>query len=194
MVMPIVIGVAGTHSTGKTTFCDELQKKLKSIGISSARVPSFGMQAAEARIPMLRDHTYLSTRWFVEKTIEAQLEAMSSNLVVLVDRPVPDCLAYWHAALESRGEIPADYELANIYSLVSDNLLIYTHLVATNLDRSIALAPGRDNDECFRASVDRYIHQILQNFGAKYDKLNLSNRRDLLCRFVDEIKMHLERK
>ncbi|MBN0336182.1 AAA family ATPase, partial [Pseudomonas aeruginosa] len=97
------IGVAGTHSTGKSTFCRELKAGLELRDIRVETVPSFGALAAQQGIPLLTQHTYDSTMWFIDRTLEAEHAARTNAEVVLVDRPVIDAVAYWSAAVEYRG-------------------------------------------------------------------------------------------
>jgi nucleoside-triphosphatase THEP1 len=72
---PITIGVAGTHSTGKTTFLHRVQSELERSG---RRVETVGQIAARARVvgfPILDQHTAASTLWVITRGISEELEA-----------------------------------------------------------------------------------------------------------------------
>jgi len=90
MVNKYLIGVAGTHSTGKSSFCRALHESLKRNDIKVSAVPSFGRLAVKLGIPLLKDHTYESTLWFINKTLEAKKIALDSSDVVIVERPEID--------------------------------------------------------------------------------------------------------
>ena len=78
MVKPVFLGVTGTHSTGKSTFCEALKVSLECKGICVATIPSFGKLAVQQGIPLLTQHTYDSTMWFIDRTLEAQTAAVQT--------------------------------------------------------------------------------------------------------------------
>lgn len=171
MVSALIVGIAGTHSTGKSSFCGELKQTLEAEGIEVATIPSFGKLAAELGIPLLSQHTYDSTMWFIDRTLEAQEVACSAAQIVLVDRPIIDALAYWNAATEVR-QTPANAnEIEKMRALMSSRLPDYTAIVATKLDSSIPLGPGRDNDFLFRESVDTHLHRLLEGLAVPHHRL-----------------------
>lgn len=192
MVAPLYIGAAGTHSTGKTSFCDSLEKQLLAKGIRVARVPSFGKEAAAKGIPLLHNHTYQSTLWIIERTIEAQLDAEKKGDVVLVDRPVPDALAYLRAAMEFRSECPDPSKISEIEEMVQKELLRYDFLFATVLDQSIPLGQGRDSDLRFRALVAKHLDQVLQDLNASHQKLSTKNFNCLIDEATTKMSIRLK--
>lgn len=165
---PDVIGVAGTHSTGKSIFCNDLKKSLELSGGRVATIPSFGKLAVELGIPLLDKHTYDSTMWFIDRTLEAQQAAYANADVVLVDRPIIDAVAYWYAAIEYRRESAANHEIDAIEGLMLSHCPNYTTIVATKLDVSVVLGPGRDTNGYFRALVDAHLHQLLSRLGIQH--------------------------
>ncbi|MFA5825349.1 MAG: AAA family ATPase [Gallionellaceae bacterium] len=172
---PLRIGIAGTHSTGKTTFCNLAVKALTEKGLRVARVKSFGSDAVNAHIKMLRDHDEDSTLWFITRTISAEIEASVDADVVLIDRPVPDALGYWMAALEYRSESPNSAEKAMIENLVKEYTSTYSLLLATVLDTSIPLGEGRDNDLVFRQLAAKNILATLRHMGTPFIPLEPKN-------------------
>src|SRR5688572_12177198 len=102
------IGIAGTHSTGKTTILEFVGQKLQEAGFSTARVSDLASAARDAGFPILREHTFSSTLWIISRGICEELAAALKCDVILVDRPAPDALGYLYAALEHRGvSLPA---------------------------------------------------------------------------------------
>ncbi|WP_419668794.1 aldo/keto reductase [Streptomyces sp. 2-1] len=104
---PIRIGVLGTHSTGKTTLLKRIEMELRAEGITVARTGRLGKRAAAAGLPKMQHHTAQSTEWIIAQGIADEIAARAQGAgVVLVDRAAHDALAYFHAALEYRGEAP----------------------------------------------------------------------------------------
>ncbi|WP_449105458.1 AAA family ATPase [Pseudomonas mohnii] len=187
MVKPVLVGVTGTHSTGKSTFCDELKVTLECKGICVATIPSFGKLAVQQGIPLLTQHTYDSTMWFIDRTLEAQRAAVENAEVILVDRPIMDAVAYWNAAIEHRGTPAPAHQVDAISALLSRQIPDYTTIVATRLDSSIALGPGRDTDLTFRQSVDTHLHQLLSRFQIQHQMLFPHVREALLNTLHNDI-------
>lgn len=92
---PVVIGVVGTHSTGKSTFLARLAHDLRAQGVQVATVADLGEEAQRRGLPMLFNHTWASTLWFITRGISQELEAWPHADVVLVDRAAPDALGYY---------------------------------------------------------------------------------------------------
>ena len=103
------IGIAGTHSTGKTTYFNQLIKRAGDMGIKAVRVGDFATDCRKVGLPILEDHTFESTLWIIASVIKSEIEAGIGADLVLVDRPVVDALGYLNAALEIQGrEISLD--------------------------------------------------------------------------------------
>jgi len=85
---PITIGVLGAHSTGKSTFLARLAHELRRRHVQVATVADLGEQAQRNGMPILFNHTWASTLWFVTKGISQELEAWAHAEVVLVDRAI----------------------------------------------------------------------------------------------------------
>jgi hypothetical protein len=187
MVSPIVIGVAGTHSTGKSTFCSDLKASVELKGIRVATIPSFGALAVQKKIPLLTQHTYDSTMWFIERTLEAEQIARANAEVVLVDRPIIDAVAYWNAALAYRGSNAAAYELKVIDDLMLNHCSNCTTVIATKLDTSFVLGPGRDTDAGFRESVDTHLHKLLGRHSIQHRVLSPTVREALLAELTADV-------
>lgn len=187
MVSPVAIGVAGTHSTGKSTFCNDLKVALELKGVHVATIPSFGALAVEQGIPLLTQHTYDSTMWFIDRTLEAEQAARANADVVLVDRPIIDAVAYWNAAVEFRGASAAAHEIDTIGALMLSHCPNYTAVVATKLDTSVALGPGRDTNSRFRELVDTHLHVLLGRHGIQHRVLFPQMREALLAELQTDV-------
>jgi hypothetical protein len=84
------------------------------------------------------------------------------------------------------------HQVEAVKSLITSQLPGYTMIVATRLDSSIALGPGRDTNLPFRASVDSHLHQILSDFGIQHQMLFPDVRDVLLDSLHIEILQKLE--
>jgi AAA domain len=170
---PVTIGLAGTHSTGKTTFLDRLQGLLERHGRWVVTVGQLACKAQALGFPILQQHTAESTLWVITRGISEELEAGLTADVVLVDRPVPDALGYYLAALEYRGEQPPPAWLDYLVALTRHHAATYSLLLATRLDPAIPLAANkpRDPDQHFRALADAHIKAVLARLDVPWRPL-----------------------
>ncbi|MFF9982844.1 AAA family ATPase [Streptomyces erythrochromogenes] len=159
--MTIRIGIIGTHSTGKTTLLQRIEMELRAQGHKVARTPGrLAVRAAELGFPKLKNHTARSTEWIMASGIAAELETGLIADIVLVDRAIPDALAYYLAALDERGEEGDPNELAHLHALTDLHAKSYDLLFATVLDPEVPMGDHRDQDAGYRAAVNRHIHKI----------------------------------
>ncbi|MFG2964908.1 MULTISPECIES: hypothetical protein [unclassified Streptomyces] len=159
---PIRIGVLGTHSTGKTTLLKRIEMELRAEGITAARTGGLGKRAAAAGLPKMQLHTASSTEWIITQGIADELAAVAQGAeVVLLDRAAHDAIAYFHAALDYRGEAPHRLERERLLALASTQLPKYDLLFATVLDDSQPVESLHDYDPRFRRLVDQHVHLLL---------------------------------
>lgn len=163
--MSVFVAVTGTHSTGKSTFLDELDAELQEKGIAVGRVADKATDCRKAGFPILRDHTFESTLWIMSSVIRAELEASQNAAVVLVDRPVSDALAYLEAALDTTKRSIDQQSRLYLYSLARLHSPRYQLFFRTVLDPSVPLGDGRDSDLDFRALVDVKLGLVLHEVG-----------------------------
>lgn len=161
------IGVAGTHSTGKTTLLDFVAKRLAEAGYSTKRVSDLASAARDAGFPILRDHTFASTLWIMSRGISEELAAALRCDVLLVDRPVPDALGYLFAALSHRDETIPEVEMDYLRTLTRLHGRTYDALFKTQPDptRGIADDKVRDKDAQFRALAADGIDRVFAELG-----------------------------
>lgn len=190
---PITIGVLGTHSTGKTMFLTQLANQLRRRHIQVATLNDLGEQAQRLGLPILFNHTWASTQWFITRGISQEIEAWPHAEVVLVDRAVPDALGYYLAALEYRGEVADPVILADLGSLVRRHSRHYDLLFRTTLNPVIPLGDNkvRDNDREFRLLADRHVGRVLHDLSLPHDLLPADGHEHALTRAMAFITARL---
>lgn len=173
MKRPFKIGVAGSHSTGKTTFVKALHDRLMGRGLKVGHVDDLARRARGLGFPILRGHTFESTLWIMAECMRQEAEQSLSFDVILVDRPVPDALGYLNAALAVTGrEIdPARHQA--LESIARAHMNDYDVLVVTTLDTSIPLGPGRDDDPVFRKAASDAVASLINE--ARPDALQMTS-------------------
>ncbi len=185
----IKIAIAGTHSTGKSSFLTSLKELLEQRHLRVAQLPSLATAARAKGFPILRDHTYDSTLWLIGGCMQQEAEASLAADVILVDRPVIDALAYLAAALDVTGrQIPEDKWLS-LQNVVAAHSKTYDKLFLTDLDPSLPLAPGRDPDLSFRAAVAHQLTGLAQGLTPNAQTIAAGSYPELITQcafFVEE--------
>ena len=162
------IAVAGTHSTGKSTFIALLRRQLEKRGIHVNCIHVCATEASAFGFPILENHTFESTAWIIARTIELEAIASISSEVILVDRPVPDALGYLVAALGYTRRNLEDRRLNVLETICASWVKEYDLLFATELDRSVPIGAGRSTNEAFRIAAGEAISQILGRIAPKH--------------------------
>lgn len=158
--MAIKFGVAGTHSTGKSTLISELTKALTARGLRVGRVTDLATKARDLGFPILRDHTFESTLWIMTHGISEQLVAGLNADVVLVDRPALDAVGYLWAALEHRNAQLQAAQQEYLLALARHDTATYAVICRTELDPEVPLGSGRDTDSRFREAAGKHIAAV----------------------------------
>lgn len=165
--MAIKFGVAGTHSTGKSSLIEGLRSALEKRGITVGYVADLATNAHAKGFPILRDHTFESTLWIMTRGISEQLEAGLKTDVVLVDRPALDAVGYLYAALAHRKvQLPSE-QMDYLLSLARYDAYTYEILCCTELDPTIELGPERDDDLAFRSKAGEKIAQVFSDIDRR---------------------------
>lgn len=172
---PFKIGVAGTHSTGKSTFVSNVAKALSAEGIAVAKINDLAARARDLGFPILSEHTFESTLWIMAECIRQEMEASLKAQVILVDRPVPDALGYLLAALETSGRSMEPRRLEFLRSTAATYAKDYNLLILTALDPSVALGEGRDTDEGFRSAAARHVTNVVREVAPDAVVLTVDN-------------------
>jgi nicotinamide riboside kinase len=187
---PCKIAIAGTHSTGKTTLMKRLQDELAKRGFNPAYVHDSAVKARELGFPILRDHTFESTAWIMAEAIRLEAKASLSADVVLVDRPVPDALGYLVAALEVTGRELTAERMARLEAICAAWIGEYDLVLVTQLNLSIPIGPGRDDDEQFRIAAGQAIATILTRMAPGHLLVAADRIEEVLKTAIDQAERH----
>jgi hypothetical protein len=179
------IAVAGTHSTGKTTFLEMLRREFERRGEVVAYVHESALNARKLGFPILADHTFESTVWLIARAMELEAVATLEADVILVDRPVLDAIGYLLAALEHTGRVIGPDRLERLEAICAAWAPEYDLVFLTLLNPFVSVGEGRDGDPCFRlraadavaAVVNRHIpSRHLLPFGGAAEALSIALR------------------
>lgn len=163
--MPKFIAVTGTHSTGKSTFVNDLTDIAEKLGLRVGKVKDNASECAKAGFPILKDHTFNSSLWIMATVIREEQRAGLNADLVIVDRPVSDAIGYLEAALAVTGREASSEDRSYLYALAKLHSPRYNLLFKTTLNESIPLGDGRDPDLAFRKEVDSRIGATLSQLG-----------------------------
>ena len=166
---PLKIAIAGTHSTGKTTFLGELRDRLEADGARVRYVHDSAVAARGAGFPILWDHTVESTAWLMARAIQLECEASLDTDVVLVDRPVADALGYLIAALRHTDREADAARMAGLEAIAAAWAGEYDLLLLTSLDETIPLGAGRDGNAAFRSAAGAAVAEVVGRVAPAHD-------------------------
>jgi hypothetical protein len=174
---PVTIAVTGAHSTGKSTFLARLAHRLRRQHLRVATIADLGEQAQRAGLPVLYHHTWASTLWVITRGISNEVHAWHHADIVLIDRPVPDALAYYRAALDYRQESPIQRRLAQLECLVKLHSEHYDLIFRTTLDHTRPLGRNkpRDTNTKYRLLADRHVRNTLTDLELPHQLLTSNN-------------------
>lgn len=186
MIRPIKIGVTGTHSTGKSSFLQSVQKKLDPI-LRVHRISDLAVRARDLGFPILKEHSYESTLWIISECMRLEAEASLVNDIILIDRPVIDALGYLLAALRCTGRSIGDKRRLELEAIVKAHSPEYDLLINTSLDKAIALGANRDQDIEFREAAASSINALISKMASKPLVLTSSNQQEIVQQVIDFI-------
>jgi hypothetical protein len=182
---PLTIAVAGTRSTGKSIFLARLAHVLRREGIEVATVADLAEQAHRSGLPILHAHNYTSTLWIMTRGISEELAAWPHADVLLVDRPVPDALGYYLAALAYRNEAPDPAAIEHLSALARHHSRHYDLVLRTVLDHDIPIGEGRDENHRYRSLADHHVERVLLELGIGHELLLADQHDPVLERVAD---------
>ncbi|MGR3549636.1 AAA family ATPase [Pseudooceanicola sp.] len=175
MTRTVKIAVAGTHSTGKTTFMEELKRRMINAGLNVAYVHDSAAEARAAGFPILRCHTFESTAWLIAQAIRLETVAALEAAVILIDRPVPDAFGYLIAALRTTGRSIDQDRLSRLEGICEAWVKEYDLIFVTRLDKNIPIGQGRDDDNVFRAAADEAVAEVFMKLAPEHQVLTSAN-------------------
>lgn len=181
---PFKIGVAGTHSTGKSTLVSLVRRELEYEGLRVGQVEGLATRAQDLGFPILMHHTYESTLWIMAECMRQEAELALSNDVIIVDRPVPDALGYLLAALDISGRSEDPRRLRELESITAAHVDDYDLLVLTVIDNSLPLGPGRDSNAIFRQAAADKVSGVMDRYAPKFIKMTSNNSNDVAVAMV----------
>lgn len=184
---PFKIGVAGTHSTGKSTFIAKVRLALEEKGLRVGGVDDLATRARSLGFPILTAHTFESTLWIMGECMRQEAEASLSNDVILVDRPVPDALGYLLAALEVSGRTQDPTRIEQLTAIARAHVRDYDFLTLTVLNPTIALGEGRDADATFRFAAAKHVTSIIEDFVPAVRRMTSSNSNEIVSEVLQAI-------
>lgn len=135
--MAVKIAVSGTHSTGKTTFCNELYDIAVGSGIDACLVPESARAVFDERdtkpLTSSRDEIAEIQReiFFKQLVLETEAEAAGHD-VVICDRTLMDNIVYARAYGISGGL----HKL--LYRIAKHHLSTYDHIALTKVNLAVA--------------------------------------------------------
>ena len=165
------IAISGTHSTGKSTFIEQLRTALGADRIGIVR--DLATAARDHGFPILRDHTFSSTMWMMARGITLEQEAGLHHDLVVVDRPIMEPIAYLRAALKTQARTITEAQDACLHAVARSYAFTYAVLIKTVVDPTIPISAEkeRDHDGAFRLLADQEIHSLYERLGCKVVEL-----------------------
>ena len=137
------VGVAGTHSTGKTTLLSSLKGRLVDEGLRVTVVKNLARAARDAGFAILTQQTEDTALWIMSEGIRRESSATLISDVILVDRAIFDALGYLEAALQVTGRSRDERRHPILEGISRSYARDYDLLVITKLDEAIPLGQGR---------------------------------------------------
>ncbi|TIT97449.1 MAG: hypothetical protein E5W44_04255 [Mesorhizobium sp.] len=183
----VKIGLAGTHSTGKSTFLERLKSRLSDGGYKTGQIEDLAARARARGFPILTQHTFESTLWIMAEGMRLEAEASLNEDVILIDRPVFDALGYLDAALQISGRSLPPRRVEELQTIAAAHAGDYDIILLTELDPSIPLGEGRDENQAFRIAAGEHIAAIADRFGLQPLRLTSGNADELLETVYDMI-------
>ena len=191
MKRPFKVGVAGTHSTGKTTLVKALRNRLVDMGLEVGHVDDLARRALDRGFPILREHTFESTLWIMAECMRQEAEQSLSCKVILVDRPVLDALGYLYAALSVTDREIDQRRRKALESIARAHTADYDVLVLTTLDTSIPLGPGRDDDPVFREAASDAVAKLIDDARPDALRMTSGNTAETIETILSRLEAHI---
>lgn len=194
MKLPLIkIGIAGTHSTGKSTFLDALAESIEEPSIRVGRISGIATKAQDLGFPILANHTFESTLWVMAEGMRQEVEGSLTCDVILVDRPVLDALGYFRAALEITGRTEIPQRMEELSSIAKTHTNEYDLLIGTSLDSEVPMGDDRDKDQVFRLAAANHIADLISDYAPEALELTPANSARVLRVASEFVRSNLNR-
>ncbi len=181
----IKIAISGAHSTGKTTFINGVSKLLNNKNIDLKIV---GDLAINCPLPILKQHTIESTLWIASEGIIKEIESEHKARVILVDRPILDCWAYFNVVCKGKYE-GTDPKLKTLTQMIKNWLPTYDLIYQTVINEDIPIEDnkGRDLNPKYRSQIGNELIEASKLFGIKPKELRYQNREQEIQMLFEKI-------
>jgi nicotinamide riboside kinase len=150
-VIIIKIGLAGTHSTGKTTLIRELKKEMPRLNLVSEA-------ARDCPFPINEKTNFKSQEWIFRTQVEREIKVPLDDITIS-DRTVYDQLAYIRYAYEN-GNITFD-EYMVLEKYVTNWGHTYDYIVYIPIEFDAEDDGVRSVNEFYRIAIDKHVTDIL---------------------------------
>lgn len=165
--MTIKIAISGTHSTGKTTLCNELYDLAVDSGINTCLLNEAARTVFDKRgcspVGLSLDEMAVIQReiFLMGLQMEDAAEAAGYDLIIC-DRTLMDCVVYARSSGVGGGMFKTFYRIAR------HHLTTYDYIAVTKIDLSIADSVAvdglRDADRSLWYAIERGIHkEVISN-------------------------------
>lgn len=158
-----------------------LKELLVQDGLNVAYVHDSAVNARDLGFPILTGHTFESTAWMMAEAIRLETVASLAADVILVDRPVPDALGYLLAALKVTGRRIDPTRMERLLHICEAWVGEYDLIFVTELDLSIPIGLGRDDNEEFRIAAGEAVSQIVGSLVPEHTVLRSGGVEDALA-------------
>lgn len=193
MKRPFKIAIAGTHSTGKSTFAARLMERISGMSLRAAVVHDSAQDARNLGFPILSEHTFESTSWLIGNAIRLEAEASLGADVIIVDRPVPDALGYLRAALSYTGRGLEDGRLERLERICETWVAEYDLFFVTKLEMSVPLGAGRDGNEQFRRAAAEAVCEVVERMVPRHLTLRHGQTAGAEDLALDSVRQYFKR-
>lgn len=190
MTRPFKIAVAGTHSTGKSTFVAKLLNVLADAGFTAEGVHDSAADARSLGFPILADHSFESTAWLVSQAIRLETEASLRADVIVIDRPVPDALGYMQAALKHQSRHLEPGRLERLEVICRSWVGEYDLIFVTVLDERVPIGPGRPGDEAFRRLAAQCVADVFEEMAPRAIPLRHGETNSAVATCLAAVQLH----
>ncbi|NCP23882.1 MAG: AAA family ATPase [Erythrobacter sp.] len=182
------IAVAGTHSTGKTTFMNALREEFEKRGLTVEYVHDSAAEARDTGFPILSGHTFESTAWLMARAMQLEMEATLKSQIILVDRPVHDALGYLLAALAHTDRDITEEKMARLDGVCDAWKGEYDLVFMTVMDPAVPVGEGRDDNAVFRALAGQKVAEVVNRFLPNRLLLKNGERHEAVLRCLAEFE------
>lgn len=164
----VVVGIEGSHGTGKTTLAHSLTAALSAEGVQVGCLGEVVRGSPWFQEALLRGDGRVSSDAFlhlVANQLRLEIEGTQYNRVLVCDRTILSTLGYWELRLNPRH---GDERLLEVLQGLAGwhtaryDMLLYCE---DYYDLTLGEDPFRGRDAAFREASDESIRSTIERFG-----------------------------